>query len=127
MDKEMEQLEGGVHGSIRQTQAGTSARPKNGMPPIHPGEVLREEYLVPLDMTVNALAKALRVSITTIDAVVNERREVDAELALRLVRYFGGDAESWLNLQQTYELKVALRAHGQRIEAEVTPRDSSGA
>ncbi|WP_244201300.1 HigA family addiction module antitoxin [Paraburkholderia rhynchosiae] len=104
-------------------KAGTSARPKNGMRPIHPGEVLREDYLAPLGMTTNALASALRTALSKIEDVVHERRQVDAELALRLARYFGGDAESWLNLQQTYDLKVARRAHSHRIEAEITPRE----
>ncbi|WP_258878974.1 HigA family addiction module antitoxin [Paraburkholderia sp. BL6669N2] len=103
-------------------QAGTSARPKNGMRPIHPGEVLREDFLAPLGMTTNALASALRTALSKIEDVVHERREVDAELALRLARYFGGSAESWLNLQQAYDLKVAMRAHGQRIEVEIAPR-----
>ncbi|WP_293034486.1 HigA family addiction module antitoxin [Paraburkholderia sp.] len=99
-----------------------SAQPKNGLRAIHPGEVLREDYLAPLNMSVNALASALRTALSKVEAVVLEQREVDAELALRLARFFGGDAESWLNLQQAYDLKVALRAHGSRIEAEVTPR-----
>nr|WP_310143390.1 HigA family addiction module antitoxin [Burkholderia ambifaria] len=97
----------------------------NGMRPVHAGEILREEYLAPLGMTSNALAKALNVSLSTVDDLVNERHGVTPELALRLARYFGGDAESWLNLQQAYELKVARRAHGQRIETEIKPRDGA--
>ncbi|MGT2471658.1 HigA family addiction module antitoxin [Paraburkholderia terrae] len=92
------------------------------MRPIHPGEVLREDFLVPLGMTTDALANALRTAPSKIVDVVNERREVDAVLALRLARYFGGDASSWLNMQQTYDLKVALRDYGERIVAEIAPR-----
>jgi addiction module HigA family antidote len=121
MDKDQENFEAALLRSVRDMKAGTSARPNNGMRAIHPGEVLREEYLAPLNMSVNALASALRTALSKIDDVVNERRDVDAELALRLTRYFGGDAESWLNLQRDYNLKIAQRAFGERIEAEITP------
>ncbi|MFM0060624.1 HigA family addiction module antitoxin [Paraburkholderia phytofirmans] len=93
------------------------------MRPVHPGEVLREDFLAPLGMTTNALANALRTALSKIEDVVHERRELDAVLALRLARYFGGDAESWLNLQRDFDLKVALRAYGERIDAEIMPRD----
>ncbi|HYG05636.1 MAG TPA: HigA family addiction module antitoxin [Stenotrophomonas sp.] len=69
------------------------------MRPIHPGEILREEYLVPLGMTPNALATALRVPATRIHAIVNEERAITADTAERLAIYFGGDAASWLALQ----------------------------
>jgi len=80
---------------------------KNGMRPVHPGEILREDYLVPLGMTANALAKALNVPAARIHDVVRERRAVTADTAMRLARYFGGDARSWLNLQAAYDLRVA--------------------
>jgi len=80
---------------------------KNNMRPIHPGEILREEYLVPLNMSANALAIALRVSAPKINDVVREKRSVTPDTALRLARFFGGDAQSWLNLQTAYDLKVA--------------------
>lgn len=79
----------------------------NNMRPIHPGEILREEYLEPLGMSANALAIALRVSAPKINDVVREKRSVTPDTALRLARYFGGDAQSWLNLQTAYDLKVA--------------------
>ena len=79
----------------------------NNMRPIHPGEILREEYLEPLGMSANALAIALRVSAHKINGVVREKRSVTPDTALRLARYFGGDAQSWLNLQTAYDLKVA--------------------
>ena len=78
---------------------------KNGMRPIHPGEILREDYLLPMAMTPHALSRALQVTPTRINDIVNEKRGITADTALRLARYFGGDAQSWLNLQQTYDLK----------------------
>ncbi len=71
---------------------------KNGMRPVHPGEILREDYLVSLNMSANALAKALNVPAPRINDIVRERRGVTADTAMRLARYFGGDARSWLNL-----------------------------
>jgi addiction module HigA family antidote len=82
---------------------------KNGMRPVHPGEILREDYLVPLGMTANALARALSVPGPRINEIVRERRAVTADTAMRLARYFGGDARSWLNLQTAYDLRVAAR------------------
>lgn len=92
---------------------------KNGMRPIHPGEILREDYLVPLTMSANALAKALNVPAPRVNDIVRERRGVSADTALRLARYFGGDPQSWLNLQAAYDLRVAEIAAGKRIEREV--------
>lgn len=80
---------------------------KNNMRPIHPGEVLREDYLEPLNMSANALAVALRIPGPRINDVVRERRSVSPDTALRLSRFFGGDAQSWLNLQAAYDLKIA--------------------
>ncbi len=94
---------------------------KNGMRPIHPGEILREEFLVPLGMSAHALAKALRVAPPRINDIARERRGITADTALRLARYFGGDARSWLNLQAAYDLRVAERRNGKRVEREVTP------
>ena len=92
------------------------------MRPIHPGEILRDEYLAPLGMSVNALARALRVPATRLHEIVNERRAVSADTALRLARFFGGDAQSWLNLQSTYELRLAEAERGDIIKKEVAPR-----
>ena len=85
---------------------------KNGMRPIHPGEVLREDYLVPLGMSANALANALNVPAP----------RVNADTAMRLARYFGGDARSWPNLQTAYDLSVAEIENAKRIEKEVRPK-----
>jgi addiction module HigA family antidote len=95
--------------------------PKNGMRPVHPGEVLREDYLVPLNMSANALAKALSVPAPRINDIVRERRGVSADTAMRLARYFGGDARSWLNLQAAYDLRVAEIANAKRIKKEISP------
>lgn len=100
---------------------------KDGMRPIHPGEILREDFLVPLNMSANALALALRVTAARINDVVREQRGITPDTALRLARYFGGDAQSWLNLQLDYDLKVAQRDHGERIMAEVAPRNAAAA
>lgn len=80
---------------------------KNGMRPVHPGEILREDYLKPMGMSVNALARHLRVPASRINDIVLERRGITADTALRLSRFFGGDAQSWLNLQTTHDLRVA--------------------
>jgi len=82
------------------------ARPINRMRPVHPGEVLREDYLIPLDLSVNALAVALGVPATRMHEIVKERRAVTADTAARLAKYFGGDAASWLVMQANYDLKT---------------------
>jgi addiction module HigA family antidote len=92
------------------------------MRPIHPGEVLREEFLAPLGMSAHALAQALRVPAPRVNDLVRERRGVSPDTALRLARYFDTSAEFWLNLQASYDLKIAAREAGKRIEREVEPR-----
>jgi addiction module HigA family antidote len=82
------------------------SRPVNRMRPVHPGEVLREDYLAPLGLSVNALAVALGVPATRIHEIAKERRAVTADTATRLAKYFGGDAASWLALQAQYDLKT---------------------
>jgi len=94
---------------------------KNGMRPVHPGEILREDFLVPLGLSANALAKALHVPTPRINDIVRERRGVTADTAMRLARYFGGDARSWLNLQAAYDLRVAEIENARRIEEEIEP------
>ena len=97
------------------------SRPVNRMRPVHPGEVLREDYLIPLEMSVNALALALAVPATRIHEIVKERRGITADTAERLAHYFGGDAASWLALQADYDLKtLPTRAE---IERRVHPRN----
>jgi addiction module HigA family antidote len=94
---------------------------RNGMRPVHPGEILREDYLVPLGMSATALAKALNVPGQRINEIVRGRRSVTADTAMRLARYFRGDARSWLNLQAAYDLRVAEIRDAKRIKREIAP------
>lgn len=97
----------------------------NGMRPVHPGKILREDYLKPLGLSASALARALHVPASRINDIVLERRGVSADTALRLVRYFGGDvadAQGWVNLQATYDFKVAQKAVAKAIAKVVRPR-----
>ncbi len=87
----------------------------------HPGEVLNEEFLVPLGMSVNALAMALRVPATRIGAIVKGERSVTADTALRLARFFGTSPEFWMNLQAMYDLTKARRENGGQIRRDVRP------
>lgn len=98
-----------------------NSKPINDMRPVHPGEILREDYLAPLGMTPHALSKALHVPPARVNDIVLERRGVTPDTALRLARYFGGDAQSWLNLQQAYDLKIAEKTALPRILQEVKP------
>ena len=98
------------------------SRPVNRMRAVHPGEVLREDYLAPLSLSVNALAVALGVPATRMHEIVKERRAVTADTAERLARYFGGDAASWLALQAACDLKTL--ATGDKIARKVTPREA---
>jgi antitoxin HigA-1 len=94
---------------------------KNGMRPVHPGEILKEDFLKPAGLSANALAKALRIPAPRINDVVLERRGITADTAMRLARYFGGDAQSWLNLQSIYDLRVAERSNSRKVAREVVP------
>lgn len=95
--------------------------PKNRMRPVHPGEILREDYLKPLGLSANALAQALKVPASRINDIVLERRGITVDTAMRLVRYFGGDVQSWMNLQTAYEIKVAEQVLAKKIKDEVQP------
>ncbi len=88
---------------------------------IHPGEILREEYLVPLNMSAHALAMELHAPASRINDIVRERRAVTPDTALRLARCFGTTAQFWLNLQSSFDLKQAESESGKRIEKEVRP------
>jgi addiction module HigA family antidote len=94
----------------------------NKMRAIHPGEILREEFLVPLGLSANALAQALRIPAPRVNDIVRERRGITPDTALRLARYFGTTPQFWLNLQASYDLKIAIRKAGVRIAREVAPR-----
>ena len=89
--------------------------PVNGMRPIHPGEVLREEFLVPLAMTAHALAMALHVPAPRINDVVRERRAVTVDTALRLAQNFGTSAEFWLGMQTDYDMALARASMGDAL------------
>lgn len=93
----------------------------NKMRPIHPGEILREEYLLPLNLSANALAKALGVPAARINEIAKERRGITPDTALRLARYFGTDAQSWLNLQLMYDLKMVEKTAGKSIFQKIKP------
>jgi antitoxin HigA-1 len=80
---------------------------KNGMRPIHPGEILREEFLLPMGITAHGLAMALQVPAPRINDIARERRSISADTALRLARYFGVSAEFWMGLQADYDLRIA--------------------
>ena len=99
--------------------------PKNGMRPVHPGEILRDE-LQALGMSANALSKALGVPVNRVTAILHGQRGVTADTALRLARYFGTTPQVWLNLQQTYELRRAEITVGRRIAESVQPQGYSG-
>lgn len=95
--------------------------PKNRMRPIHPGEILREDYLAPLNMSVNALSTMLHVPATRMNEIVRERRGITPDTALRLAAFFGGDPTSWLNLQQAYDLKITEAKVAKLIAKEIRP------
>lgn len=91
------------------------------LPPIHPGEILREEFMKPFGLSSNALARALEVTPARVNEIVRERRGISADTALRLARYFGTDVQSWLNLQSHYDVQCAEDTVGRAIQR-ITPR-----
>lgn len=93
----------------------------NKLPPIHPGEILREEFMLPRGLSLNALARALNVPPRRIDEIVLEKRGITADTALRLARYFGTSAEMWTGLQTDFDLRVARYQKQKQIERDVVP------
>lgn len=91
--------------------------------PVHPGEMLREEFLIPLELSASRLAIELRVPVTRITEIPNERRSITADTALRLERYFGASAEFWLTLQKNFDLQTARQQEGAKVKQEVRPRN----
>lgn len=89
--------------------------------PVHPGEILTEEFMKPLELSQNKLAQELRVPVTRVGEIVNGRRSVTADTALRLARYFKNTAAFWMNLQVHYDLEVAEDEGGARIMRDVRP------
>jgi antitoxin HigA-1 len=92
------------------------------LPPIHPGEILLEEFLKPLRMSMNKLADELHVPANRITQIVEGRRSVTGETALRLARYFGTSAEFWLGLQKDFDLQIARAEFEAEVERQVKPR-----
>ena len=93
----------------------------NKMRPVHPGEILREEFLIPMNLNAHALAMALRLPAPRINDIVRQRRGVSADTVLRLARYFGTSGEFWLGLQADFDLKTASKVAGKTIEREIEP------
>jgi addiction module HigA family antidote len=94
---------------------------KNGMRPVHPGEVLLEDYIKPMGMSVRALSLALRVPYSRLREIVDGNRGISADTALRLERYFGSEAQGWLNLQAAYDLRVAEKLNAKAIRRDIAP------
>jgi addiction module HigA family antidote len=92
------------------------------IPPVHPGETLREDFLTPLGLSANRLAIELSVPVTRINDIVRGRRAITADTALRLGRYFKMTPQFWMNLQANFELEVAQDERGEEIEERVHPR-----
>ncbi len=98
---------------------------KRDFPPIHPGEILREEFLIPLGISQYRIAKEIHVPARRINEIVLEKRGISADTALRLGRYFGTTAQLWLNLQTRYDLEVACVAIADKLEKEIKPFKSA--
>jgi addiction module HigA family antidote len=96
---------------------------KNRMRPVHPGEILKEDVLAATGLSANALARELRVPVTRISEILHGRRAITADTALRLARYLGTTAQFWVNLQASYDLKLAEQTLGKKIDREIHPRD----
>lgn len=95
------------------------------LPPVHPGEILREDLMVPHELSINALARELRVPVTRMSEIVNGRRSITADTALRLARFFGMTPQFWMNLQAAYDLDVASRASARRIARDIQPHEAA--
>lgn len=95
--------------------------PRHRLPPIHPGEILSEEFMRPLELSSNALARILGVTPTRVNEIVNGKRGISADTALRLARYFGTTPDVWMNLQQRFDLEIASRQLGETLK-QIAPR-----
>jgi antitoxin HigA-1 len=96
--------------------------PADKLPPIHPGEILREEFMEPLGLSQNALARALGVSPRRINQIVNEQRAITADTAIRLARFFDMSPEFWMGLQTDFDLETARDELADRLDREVKSR-----
>src|SRR5437868_6106162 len=114
------------NGRLRRGDCGLPLRPDqtmktNKLPPIHPGEILREEFMKPRELSQNALARALNVPPRRINEIVSAKRSITADTALRLARYFGTSAEMWTGLQADYDLRLTRYKKQKQIDREVEP------
>ncbi len=98
---------------------------KRDFPPVHPGEILREEFLLPLGISQYRLAKEVHVPARRINEIVLEKRSISADTALRLGRYLGTTAQFWLNLQARYDLELAREGIKEELETEIKPFKSA--
>jgi addiction module HigA family antidote len=99
---------------------------KKTLPPIHPGEILREEFLLPMGVSQYRLAKEIGVSPRRINEIVHGKRAISADTALRLSRYFGMSERFWINLQGRYDIEVEKDLLADRLDREVRPRVAAG-
>jgi antitoxin HigA-1 len=97
------------------------------MKPVHPGEILREEFMVPLGLSMNKMAMALRVPVTRIADIVNQRRGISADTALRFARFFNNSPAFWMNLQTRYDLEVAEDEIAAQVDRDVRPLEAGAA
>ena len=104
------------HPPMRQTQR------RRDISPVHPGEILKADFLEPLQMSVNALSRCVKVPRARLNDIVRGRRGITADTAMRLARYFGVSEQFWMNLQTHYELEMAKVANGDRLQREIKPR-----
>jgi antitoxin HigA-1 len=95
--------------------------------PVHPGEILREEFMAPLRLSMNKMAMDLRVPVTRIADIVNERRGITADTALRFARYFKNSPTFWMNIQTRYELEIAEDEIAAKVERDVQPLETTPA
>ena len=95
------------------------------LPPVHPGEILKEDLLKPFGISINRLGRDLRVPVTRMSEIVNGRRGITAGTALRLARYFGTTPEFWMNLQTAYDLDMEQRVSADRVQRDVSPREAA--
>ena len=100
-------------------------RKSRRLPPVHPGEILAEDLMKPLGLSINRLARDMRVPVNRMSEIVNGKRGISADTALRLARYFGTTPQFWMNLQAAHDLELAQRSSAERIERDVQPHEAA--
>jgi len=101
------------------------ARKSRRLPPVHPGEILAEDLMKPLGLSINRLSRDMRVPVNRMSEIVNGKRGIRADTALRLARYVGTTPEFWMNLQAAHDLELAQRSSAERIERDVQPHEAA--